>query len=252
VSGTRDWDAQTYDRVSDVQLGWGIEVIGRMPLKGDETVLDAGCGTGRVTLALMEHLPDGRVIAVDGSRAMVDIARRKLPSTVPVLHQDLTKLELPEPVDAVFSNAVFHWIADHDLLFSRIHRALEPGGLLHAQCGGRGNLAAFHEHIQAAASEEPFAQHLANAGSPWNYAGPEETRERLERAGFEQVECSLEPKTVSPDDPFDFVSSVCLGWHLDKLPEGLRDRFAGEVLRRWPEPRELDYVRLNISARRAA
>ena len=76
-------------------------------------MLDAGCGTGKVTRVLLERLPRGRVIAVDASPSMVEQARAALPGAVDVRQADLTALDLGEPVDAVLSTATFHWIPDH-------------------------------------------------------------------------------------------------------------------------------------------
>src|SRR5581483_8420129 len=124
----REWDASTYDRVSDIQADWSLEVMDRLDLQGDETVLDAGCGSGRVTRLLLERLPDGRVIGVDASRSMIEKAREALPDRTEFIVSDLLDLELEQAVDAVFSNATFHWILDHRRLFERLHAALRPGG----------------------------------------------------------------------------------------------------------------------------
>ena len=140
-----EWDASAYERVSGPQLGWGRTVLDRIPLRGDEAALDAGCGTGRVTRLLAERLPEGRVIGVDGSQAMVAEARERLADLAPrvtVRQGDLLELELDEPVDLIVSTATFHWILDHDTLFRRLNAALRPGGRLVAQCGGAGNVAA--------------------------------------------------------------------------------------------------------------
>ena len=244
---TRDWDAGTYDRVSDPQVEMARPVLERLPLRGDETVLDAGCGSGRVTRLLLDRLPRGRVVAVDAAPSMVEHARTALdPGRSTVFSSDLTELEVDETVDAVFSNAVFHWIGDHDALFARLHEALRPGGRLVAQCGGRGNVERFHEAAKAAGAEEPFAEYLAGWNGPWNFAGPDETAERLERAGFTAVETWLEPAPVSPPDPATFARTVCLGYHLPQLPEELRDRYVDAVCERCGT--EIDYVRLNIDA----
>jgi trans-aconitate 2-methyltransferase len=248
---TRDWDAATYDRVSEPQVEWAERVLERLPLRGDETVLDAGCGSGRVTRMLLERLPHGRVVAVDSAPSMVEHARAALdPGRATVILSDLAELVLDEPVDAAFSNAVFHWIPDHDALFARLHDALRRGGRLVAQCGGRGNVARFHEAAWAVAAEEPYAGHFAGWTGPWNFAGAEETAERLERAGFAEVETWLEPYPVSPPDPTGFLRTVCLGPHLERLPEPLRAPFVEAVRARCGT--ELDYVRLNIGAVRAA
>jgi trans-aconitate 2-methyltransferase len=247
---SRDWDAATYDRVSGPQVEFARAVLGRLDLRGDETVLDAGCGSGRVTLMLLERLPHGHVVAVDQAPSMVEHAREALGDRATVFRAELTELVLDEPVDAVFSNAVFHWIPDHDRLFDRLFAALRPGGRLVAQCGGEGNVAAFHRAAREAAAEPPYAEHLAGWQGPWNFAGPEETAARLARAGFEGIETWLEPYPVVPDDPEDYLRTVCLGYHLEQLPEELRGRYVTSVLARAGD--ELDYVRLNITARRAS
>lgn len=247
-SGPREWDAKTYDQVSDPQFEWGIEVLGRLELRGDEAAIDAGCGSGRVTERVLERLPGGSMLAVDGSEAMIAEARERLGERASYLVADLAELEVPAPVDLVFSTATFHWIPDHDRLFARLRAALRPGGRLVAQCGGAGNVARHAEAIAAAASRPEFAEHFAGASAIWNFAEPGETEERLRGAGFKDARCWLEPKPVQPPDPLAFTSTVTLGPLLAQLPEEKQRAFAEAVLAESPEPLVLDYVRLNIEA----
>ena len=246
----RDWDAAVYDRVSGPQVRMAGPVLDRLALEGHETVLDAGCGSGRVTRLLIERLPRGRVIAVDAAPSMVAAARAALGDRVTVIQSDLALIELGEHVDAAFSNAVFHWVFDHDALFRRLHAALRPGGRLVAQCGGAGNVEAFHATVAEVAAQEPFAPHLGGWEGPWHFATPGNTRERLERAGFERIEVWLEPYPVVPSHTHEYLRTVCLGDHVERLPEELRGPFVSDVVARCGRPVELDYVRLNIDARR--
>jgi trans-aconitate 2-methyltransferase len=218
------WDAQTYEQIADPQFGWAKEIIARGGFAPGERVLDAGCGGGRVTKLLLERGLD--VVAVDGDAAMVAKARETLPDTVPVIEQDLLDLELDEPVDAVFSCAVFHWITDHDRLFARLHAALKPGGRLIAQCGGHGNIA----DVIAALGERP---------GRWLYATAEETEERLRRAGFAGARAWLEPKPTHVDDMETYIATVMLHGQPDARKAARR---AAERLT------HIDYVRLNIEA----
>jgi trans-aconitate 2-methyltransferase len=253
--GTADWDAKAYDRLAAPQEEWSRDVLARLPLRGDETVLDAGCGSGRVTRLLLERLPRGRVIGVDGSGSMVEEARRSLAAygdRVALVHSDLLALEIDEPVDAVFSNAVFHWIFDHDELFRRLRATLKPGGLLAAQCGGEGNVANWVAAVKRAAEREPFAPHLAGRAEPWHYATTEETEARLRRAGFADVRCWLEERVVEPEDPRHYVAVVGLAAHHEMLPPELREPFTDAVDAELPRPLVLRYVRLNIEARAVA
>ena len=249
VSTPRDWDAATYDRVADPQARWGRVVLDRLPLNGDETVLDAGCGSGRVTELLAERLPRGRVVALDASPSMVDEARRRLARFQDRVEYVVADLARPfavpgGTVDAILSTATFHWIPDHDALFRNLAAVLRPGGRLVAQCGGAGNIAS----VMAV---------LATVGDGWLgdklFATPQETAERLRRAGFVDVRTWLheEPTRFEPGEPFEtFLRTVILGGHLERLPTAGHDAFVHEVASRLPEP-VVDYVRLNIVARLA-
>jgi trans-aconitate 2-methyltransferase len=248
MSGVREWDGASYDRISGTMEALGLEVLERLDLKGDELVLDAGCGSGRITQALLEKLPGGRVIAVDQSVSMIEAARQRLGPGVDLHVMDLLDLELEEPVDAILSTATFHWIADHERLFARLRKALRPGGRLVAQCGGEGNIDILRGKVRTLLTREPYAEHFLDWKPPWNYAGPQPTQERLLAAGFGSAECWLVPAPRKPEHPREFLATIVLGPHVQQLPEGLRDCFMDDVLKLLGEPVVVDYVRLNIDA----
>jgi trans-aconitate 2-methyltransferase len=243
----RDWNAPTYDRVANPHVAWGRGVLDWLELSGDERVLDAGCGTGRVTELLLAKLPRGRVVALDASPSMLEEAGRRLAHArerVELVCADLARpLPVGSAVDAVLSTATFHWVGDHEALFRNLAAVLRPGGQLVAQCGGAGNIAS------VVAALPPAADGWAG---PWNFAGPEETRRRLEAAGFEEARVWLqpEPTVLEAGEPLEtFLATVVLGAHLDRLPSSEREGFVKEVAAGLPRP-EIDYVRLNIVARR--
>lgn len=223
---------------------WGLEVLARLPLSGTETVLDAGCGTGRVTAALRDRLPEGRVVALDASARMLEEARRRLgDDRMEYLQADLLLPLTLEPVDAVLSTATFHWVPDHDALFANLARVLRPGGALVAQCGGSGNIAS-------------VIAVLATVGDGWvgahYFASPEETERRLQASGFGEIRTWLEERTtvVEPGPQFrEYLTTVVLGSHLERLSPADHQGFVDEVVSRLGAP-VLDYVRLNIEAER--
>jgi trans-aconitate 2-methyltransferase len=245
---TTEWDAATYDRISDPQARWGAGVLDRLPLDGDERVLDAGCGSGRVTALLLDRVPRGSVVALDSSETMLEQARKNLgrDPRVEFVRADLAVRPLPVEgtVDAVFSNATFHWVADHDALFANLAAVMRPGAQMATQSGGQGNIA---NVIRA----------LEETGDTWgesrSFAGVDETRRRLEASGFDDIRVWLhdEPTRFAPGAEFEtFLSTVVLRMHAAKRPPDERAAFVHDVASRLAEP-VIDYVRLNIEARRA-
>ena len=256
-----DWDAGRYHQVARPHAAWGATVLDRLELAGDERVLDAGCGSGRVTAQLLERLPRGHVIAADQSPAMLAQARRTLAAWAEVnrvsfVEADLLDIDhvLDQRVDVIFSTAVFHWIADHPRLFSALRGVLQPTGYLVAQCGGAGNLAHFMAAADAVAAEPPFAAVLLGRDLWRFFYTPEETQTRLLAAGFSRARAWLEPSPQGFADATalaDFCRAVVLTSHVSALPEALREDFVDRVvveIARREGGFTLDYVRLNLEA----
>jgi trans-aconitate methyltransferase len=257
----REWNAESYHRVSAPQTEWGRRVLTRLTVRGDERVIDAGCGTGRLTGELMTMLPRGRLIAIDRSWNMLLTARANLrpeyADRISYVRVALPHLPFNAWADLVFSTATFHWIRDHDALFREILSALRPGGRLFAQCGGGPNLQHAHILAEDVMRREPFAAYFRDWTGVWEFSTPEQTAERLKAAGFVEIKTSLEPAPTTLVDEAsyrEFVTTVIYNPHLERLPSGpLRSLFIDEITKRAAEgdpPFTLDYWRLNLEGRR--
>lgn len=257
IQDDREWDAHTYHRISQPQRRWGLGVLQRLPLTGSETVLDAGCGSGGLTAELAARLPRGRVVAVDGSAGMVELARTTLAhlgERVQVRRADLTTLRLDVPVDAVFSNAVFHHIHDHAALFRAMHACLRPGGRLVAQCGGGPNLHDIRALVRQVCRSHPGRTALMGWDGPWNHADGPSTERRLGAAGFTRARAWVVAAPVHVDGAERFrehLRTVTLRSHLMRLEESARAGFLDDMVAaaaRADPPFTLDHWRLNIDA----
>lgn len=259
-----DWDAATYHRVSDPQTMWGLAVLDRIELRGDETVLDAGCGSGRLTSEILDRVPAGRVIGIDMSSAMLDAARGHLADTprppasrVWLVRADVASLPFQQAADVIFSTATFHWVLNHLALFRSLFVALRPDGRLLAQCGGGPNLARLLGRAASIASRDPFAAAFRQWQRPWEFADDTTTKSRLHQVGFVDVETSLTPaptRFADAEQFREFVKTVVLRPHLTMIGNPRdADEFLGEMVSAAgtdDPPYTLDYWRLNISARR--
>jgi trans-aconitate 2-methyltransferase len=253
------WNAEVYDRIGKPMRAWAQQVIDDLQLTGDETVLDAGCGSGSVTFDLLVKLPGVKIYAVDASAEMVaslakQLEERRVTNVVPV-HASLTDFTLPEQVDAVFSNAVFHWIPDDEALFGCLYRATKPGGRLRAQCGGYGNNARVLEAVASVRQEDRFARHLGDFTDSKKYRTPEQATVALERAGWRDVRAKLWPQPVPFEDEDEavlYIQTILLRDHIARLPPEDHDAYARsivrETVRRHGAPYVADYVRLDLWA----
>jgi trans-aconitate 2-methyltransferase len=258
---SREWNAAEYHRLSAPQFQWGQRVLNDLHLRGDECVLDAGCGTGKLTRLLLQNLPRGRVVGLDLSRNMVMHAERDLHAEfgdrAQFVAADLIALPFRDAFDGIFSTASFHWVLDHDALFRNLFGALRSGGWLHAQCGGGPNLARFRQSVRALSKTAEFSQWLGEFPEPWFFSDADSAASRLRAAGFEEIRTSLEAATItvsSADEFHGYLRTFILHRHLELLPtEVLRETFVkvlGNVSAREVPPWTLDYTRLNLRARK--
>jgi trans-aconitate 2-methyltransferase len=222
-------------------------------------VLDIGCGTGRLTEKLLQRLPRGRVLAIDLSSNMLQVARDYLrpssASRIQLAIADAASLPVGGRADAIFSTATFHWVLDHPRLFRSLHAALKPGGQLVAQCGGGANLARIHQRLDQLRGEPEFVKHFSSWREPWEFADAETTATRLADAGFEDTVTSVEWSPVvfpAAADFAAFINNVICRPYLAHLPDQpLRDRLIARITEQAAEDNpafELDYWRLNIEA----
>lgn len=256
---TFEWDAAEYEVLAAPMTGWGADflkyLVERRAIRGDEDVIDAGCGTGRVTELLLRCIPDGTVLAVDASEAMVEATAGRFAGDprVRVERRDLLRLEVERAVDMVFSTATLHWIKDHEHLFERFARTLKSGGRLVAQCGGEGNITRLRAAMGQVMREDRFEEFFVRWEDPWNFADPATTRARLKAAGFEEIETWLHEEVAefdSIEELTGYLKTAVLGQHLTFLPEAEHEPFAAAVAMQLAArgPLVIDYVRLNILA----
>ena len=258
-SRIREWNSAVYHRLSGPQVSWGKKVLSRLSLRGDECVLDAGCGTGRLTADLLEALPRGRVVAVDLSQNMLRSAREHLVgfgSRFSLVACDLLDLPFHKCFDAIVSTAAFHWVPDHDQLFRNLRQALVPGGWVEAQCGGGPNLKELRERANALTATAKFAPFFAGFREPWLFQDAESAASTLRRAGFVDVETSTEAAPTfikSAEEYNEFVRNIIFRRHLENIPTEedrahfmtvLTNQAAGD-----DPPFFLDYWRLNLRGR---
>ena len=228
---------------------WGSAVLERLPLAGDERVLDAGCGSGRVTELLAARLPRGRVVALDGSPAMIEAARERL---APLRRPDRVRRRRPRPAPPDGRAGRCHPLDGHLPLGPRPRRAVRQPRRRPAS--GRPARRAVRWRRQHRVGQARSWRRIGDGWlGPAHYETPMATIRRLDASGYVDIECWLndEPTRFEPGEPLEtYLRTVVLGAHLERLPVDERDGFVHEVAARLPEP-VIDYVRLNITARRA-
>jgi len=259
-NSSREWNSSQYHRLSQPQLSWGKKFLSRLQLRGDELVLDAGCGTGRLTAELLQALPQGRVVGVDVSQNMIGTAsdhlKPKFGQRVDLVVADLQALPFEHVFDGIVSTAAFHWVPEHDSMFRSLHQSLRPSGWLQAQCGGGPNLLKLRTRVNKLATTPPYTRFFDGFREPWVFADAETATRTLRRAGFVHIEAGLESALTILDDSkqySEFLPAIILRTHMECLPApDLRTRFVAELTEEAASddpPFSLDYWRLNLSAK---
>jgi trans-aconitate 2-methyltransferase len=233
------WDAGDYARHSAAQAEWARELIEKLALLGEESVLDIGSGDGKVSAALAARLPRGTVVGIDSSPDMVCSARRAFP---PANHPNLSfavmnalELDFDNRFDVIFSNATLHWVRDHLRVLRGVRRALKPGGRLLFQMGGRGNAGRILGIIEQLARIAPWAEYLRDFPCPYGFYGPEEYGPWLAEAGLQARRLELLPKEMRQQGREGLAGWVRTTWlpYTERIPPDRREAFVSEVTGRY-------------------
>ncbi|MCW4025296.1 MAG: methyltransferase domain-containing protein [Candidatus Bathyarchaeota archaeon] len=253
------WDAQDYQKNSSNQYRWAQELIPKLHLNGNETLLDIGCGDGKITAEIAKHLPNGKVVGIDSSQEMIILAQTSFPN-ITFQHADARNLPFQDEFDRVFSNAALHWILDQKRVLASVFHSLKSGGSLLFQMGGKGNakdiLALFDEMLL----EDAWLGFFEGFTFPYAFLDATEYRELLVDAGLVPVRVELIPKTMKLVGAEGLAGWIRTTWlpYTERVPAGLRDSFVMELvkcyLKTHPETADgevtLDMVRLEVEAKK--
>jgi trans-aconitate 2-methyltransferase len=259
---TYNWNAEEYLEASSEQQKWAAELIEKLRLKGDENLLDIGCGDGRVTAEIARRLPDGGAIGVDASENMIVFARRRYgPEKYPNLKfqiEDARALPFQNEFDIVFSNAALHWVREHLSVLEGIRNALKPGGRTLLQMGGAGNAAAVLAVFDSMIEINEWKEYFLDFIFPFAFYSVSEYQELLEKVGLKSVRVELKPKDMTHGGAEGLAQWISATWlpFVERVPEEKRKQFVAEFVRRYIEkhpPDEHNFVhvpmiRLEIEA----
>ena len=233
------WDPEDYERSSSAQYRWAIDLVSRLVLRGDERVLDIGCGDGRITAELAARVPNGEVLGIDLSREMVDFARVKHSaetcSNLAFQWGDATELDFNEGFDLVVSFACLHWVKDHLPVLKGIGRSLVPSGRVLLQFGGKGNAEEILAITEDLIRDDRWSGYFKGFSFPYHFYGPVEYKYWLKQAGLKARRVNLVPKDMIQEGKKGLEGIIRNTWlpYTERLPERLRSSFISEIADRY-------------------
>lgn len=234
-----NWNAQDYAENSSVQYAWALDIIRKLKLSESESVLDVGCGDGKVTAVIASQVRKGVVIGVDSSPEMIKLAQQRFP---PCKHpnlrfavMDAQAIDISDvKFDVVFSNAVLHWVRDHKAVLQGIEKCLKPSGRIYFEMGGKGNAAHIFdalEEVTALPQWKPFFKGFNIRNDGYNFCGPEDYVSYLEDTGLRAVRLELVTKDMVQKGRKGLVGWMRSTWlpYTQRVPDQLRNAFVDAV-----------------------
>jgi trans-aconitate methyltransferase len=227
------WNPTDYARNSSIQQTWARELIAKLKLRGDERMLDIGCGDGKVTAEIAAQIPRGSLLGIDNSPDMVGYAKASYEGgNLRFAVADASALPFGGEFDVVFSNACLHWIYDHRPVLAGIRRALRPGGRALLQMGGKGNAAGALEVATELMASPRWHRYFEGFAFRYGFHGPSEYREWLTEAGLRPVRVELIPKTMRHDGAAGLAGWIRTTWipYTNAVPIEEREAFIEELV----------------------
>ncbi len=258
MKNSHGFDGEGYRNASRPQKEWGMAVIGSIDWKGDESVVDLGCGDGVLTAEIAHRIPNGKVLGLDSSKSMIETARKHESSNLSYKLMDVSQMRFSKEFDMVFSNAALHWVPDHDRLLATIGQALKNGGKVRLNFAGDGNCPTMFRGMREIMSDKRFREYFENFVWPWYMPKVDPYRIKLIRAGFTDIEVWMEDADrtfVSEQEYSRFIQNAALVPLLDRISDQEeRTLFRHFVLQRILELSKRDdgyfeqFRRINVKA----
>jgi len=256
------WSAADYASNSSVQQTWARELIARLELRGDERILDVGCGDGKVTAEIAKAVSKGSAVGIDASPQMIEFATAAFPAgknpNLEFYVMDARHIAFQRKFDLVFSNAALHWVDDHPAFLRGAASVLRPGGRLMVSCGGKGNAHDVFLALRPEMRAKRWREFFRKMEAPYFFHSPEEYKKWLPRFGFKTRSVKLAPKDATYEGGEGFAGWLRTTWmpYTHRVPEDLREQFIAGVVERYAAKHPIDakglvhvrMVRLEIDA----
>ncbi len=239
MSASVQWNPADYAANSASQQAWAREQIAWLNLRGDERILDVGCGDGKVTAEIARAVPRGAVVGADSSPEMIRFAQASFPAAgfpnLRFCERDARRLQFAEPFDLIFSNAALHWVDDHPAFLRGAAACLVSGGRLVVSCGGRGNAQDVFLVVRSTMRLKRWREHFRNLARPYFFHGPEEYERWLPRFGFRPGLVRLAEKDTFFADCAGFAGWFRTTWlpYTQRVPDAQREEFVADVATRY-------------------
>lgn len=241
---------------------WAQELIPKLKLKGDETLLDIGCGDGKITANLAQYLPKGKVVGIDSSNQMINLAKSTFPNeqypNLTFQLMDAQNITFQEEFDLAFSNAALHWIINQKKVLLGVQRSLKSQGRLLFQMAGKGNVQAIIEILDELLVLPEWKSYFAGFMFPYAFCTPEEYRALLIEAGLEPLRVDRFPKDMKFNGAEGIVGWIRTTWlpFTERVPIERQNDFIKQIVNRYIEKHPADaqgivhlgMVRLEVEA----
>ena len=181
---TFEFDGRKYKKASIHQKEWGNTLISELKLKGNERVLDLGCGDGVLTEQLSLAVPNGEVLGIDASIGMIETAKGIIKDNMDFQQLDINEINYENEFNVIFSNAALHWVKDHKRLLENAYQALKIQGIILWDFGSSGNCANFIDVISKKITDDKFARYFKNFEWPWFMPSKSQYEKLISSIGF--------------------------------------------------------------------
>jgi len=250
------WDPAEYAANSSVQQSWARELIDRLKLRGNEHVLDVGCGDGKITAEIARTVPRGSVTGMDASPQMIEFAKKTFPAgkfeNLRFRVMDAREIRFERRFDLLFSNAALHWVDDHQAFLRGAASVLQPGGRLVVSCGGKGNAQDVFLALRPEMRLKRWRGFFRKIPTPYFFYAPADYEKWLPKAGFKVQRVKLVPKDAVYAGTKGFAAWLRTTWlpYVQRVPEALREEFIDAVVQRYLEKHPVDAGKVHVKMTR--